>query len=296
MNWFNKGIMKKDVIEEAVIVTGLIVVQFVIAGNSVLSKYLMSFGLNTFTLIVFSTSATFLVLSPICFLLERKQWPRRLPMKLMVQLVLISFSGVTLFQSLILQGLKMTSPAIATAMPNLAPGFIFAIAWAFRLEKVRTNCLYSKVKIVGCLYLVAAVFVLSSNIVLQALTLGDFPAPMSLCAITSLIGVIITMLVELGQNRKFDIGWSGLGVGNLIGYSTLAGTVSGICLSFNGWAMGKRGPVIVSMFSPISTVISVVLSVVTLGETISVGSLAGMFLMFTGLYFVLWAKGKEGYL
>lgn len=24
-------------------------------------------------------------------------------------------------------------------------------------------------------------------------------------------------------------------------------------------------------------------------------SLAGMFFMFTGLYFVLWAKGKEGY-
>ncbi|EEF33443.1 hypothetical protein RCOM_1059880 [Ricinus communis] len=60
--------------------------------------------------------------------------------------------------------------------------------------------------------------------------------------------------------------------------------------------MRKRGPVLVSMFSPIGTVISVVLSIVTLGETIRIGSLAGMLLMFTGLYFVLWAKGKEGYL
>lgn len=42
-------------------------------------------------------------------------------------------------------------------------------------------------------------------------------------------------------------------------------------MSFNGWAMKKRGPVLVSMFSPIGTVCSVVLSLVTLGESISVG-------------------------
>uniref|UniRef100_A0A2N9GGM8 WAT1-related protein n=1 Tax=Fagus sylvatica TaxID=28930 RepID=A0A2N9GGM8_FAGSY len=51
----------------------------------------------------------------------------------------------------------------------------------------------------------------------------------------------------------------------------------------------------VSTFGPVSTVCSVILSVATLGETFKIGSLAGMFLMFTGLYFVLWAKGKEGY-
>ncbi|GAB2274174.1 hypothetical protein Dimus_008942 [Dionaea muscipula] len=340
MGWAEIAIEKKDLIEEVVIIAGLIGVQFVYAGNSMLSSYLLSLGLNPFTLIVFSTSATFLVLSPLSFLFERKQWPKKLTLKLMVQLILIAFSGVTLFQYLILQGLKMTSPAIATAMPNLAPGFIFAIAWAFRLEKVKASCLYSQVKIagtllcvvgaimmsilqsttpkpaieeassllsppaentldsvkiIGCLYLVAAVFVLSSNIVLQAHTLGDFPAPISLCAITSLIGVVITVLVELGQYHKVDIGWPGLGIGNLIGYTTLAGIVIGTCVSFNGWAMKKRGPVLVSMFSPISTVVTVVISVITLGDTIHFGGLAGMFLMFTGLYFVLWAKGKEGH-
>lgn len=36
---------------------------------------------------------------------------------------------VTLFQALFLKGIKLTSPAVATAMPNLAPGLIFIIAW-----------------------------------------------------------------------------------------------------------------------------------------------------------------------
>jgi hypothetical protein len=50
-----------------------------------------------------------------------------------------------------------------------------------------------------------------------------------------------------------------------------AGGVSGISLSFNGWALKKRGPVFVSMFSPIGTVCSVIFSVFTLGNTINIG-------------------------
>ena len=50
-----------------------------------------------------------------------------------------------------------------------------------------------------------------------------------------------------------------------------AGAVNGICLSVNGWALEKRGPVLISMFSPIGTVCSVLFSVVTLGQTINIG-------------------------
>ncbi|XVF52613.1 hypothetical protein PTKIN_Ptkin05aG0032200 [Pterospermum kingtungense] len=329
--------LKREVVEDLAIVAGLIGVQFVFAGNSVLLGYLMSLGLSPFTIVIFSTLATFFILSPFAVYFERSKWPKQLTLKLIIQLVFISFGGVTLFQSLFLKGINLTSPAMATAMPNLAPGFIFIIAWTCRLEKVTLSCLYSKVKIagtllcvlgaltmsimqstvsqkdarmivsptdnvvfdkdkvIGCMYLMAAVLVLSSNVVLQATTLGDFPAPMSLCAITSLIGVIITAMVQLVEYHDLQWSWPLLSVRDLIGFSLLGGAVSGVCVSFNGWAMKKRGPVLVSMFSPIGTVITVILSFITLGETVSLGSLAGMFIMFIGLYFVLWAKGKEVY-
>lgn len=333
MVWY----MKKEIIEDLVIVGGLIGVQFVYAGNSIFLSYLMSLGFTPSTIVIFTTFATFLITSPLAIYFERKKWPKELSFKLMIQLVLISFAGVTLFQSLFLKGIRLTSPALATAMPNLAPGLIFLIAWTARLEKVKLNCIYSKVKIIGtllcvvgallmsllhsskqstdahllippvdvifdkqkiigCLYLMAAVFVLSGNVVLQAATLGAFPAPMSLCAITSIIGVIITAIVQWFQDPNFGITWPLMPIADLISYSLLAGAVGGACVSFNGWAIKKRGPVLVSMFSPIGTVISVILSVITLGETIRLGSVAGMLLMFTGLYFVLWAKGKESYL
>jgi drug/metabolite transporter (DMT)-like permease len=330
--------MKTNLFEDVAIIAGLIAVQFVYAGNSVLLSFLMAMGLQSLTIVIFSSFATFIILSPIAVYFERSRWPKKLSFRLITQLVLISFGGVTLFQSLFLKGIKLTSPAMATAMPNLAPGLIFVIAWTFRLERVNLSCMYSKVKIVGtllcvvgaltmsiiqsttsvpakeaplsspspdtifdrekiigCLYLISAVFVLSSSVVLQATTLVEFPAPISLCAITSLIGVFITAAVQLIQDHKIDTGWPLVSVGDLIGYSLLAGAVNGSCVSFNGWAMKKRGPVMVSTFGPVSTVCSVILSVATLGETFKIGSLAGMFLMFTGLYFVLWAKGKEGY-
>ncbi|KAM7272295.1 hypothetical protein ACFE04_026958 [Oxalis oulophora] len=336
--------MKAELMEDVIIISGLVAVQFVYAGNSVLLGYLMSMGLNPLTIVIFSTSATFLFLSPFALYFERSKWPKRCSLKLLIQLVLISFGGVTLFNSLFLKGIQLTSPAMATAMPNLAPGFIFVIAWTLGLEQIKISCVYSKVKIVGtslcvvgaltmsimhsastvplpdvhediqhssnskhhdvifdegkiigCVYLMAAVFVLSSNVVLQATTLRSFPAPISLCAITSFIGVIITAGIELLQSHKIDLGWPIVTVADLLIFSLLGGAVGGVCVSFNGWAMKKRGPVLVSMFSPIGAVISVILSVITLGEKINLGSLAGMFLMFTGLYFVLWAKGKENF-
>ncbi|PRQ23664.1 hypothetical protein RchiOBHm_Chr6g0263851 [Rosa chinensis] len=207
----------------------------------------------------------------------------------------------------------LTLPAMATAMPNLAPGSICVIACTVRLERVKLSCVYSKVKILGtllcvvsaftmsimqsttsapatkiqyqahspdvifdkqkiinCLYLLAAVFVLFSNVVLQATTLGDFVAPMFLCSITSFIGLFITVAVQLIQDHKIEIGWLLVSARDLIGFSLLGGTLSRSCISFNGWAMEKRGPVLVSLFSPIGIVCSVVLLVITLGEFISV--------------------------
>ncbi|KAL7160429.1 hypothetical protein ABFS83_01G094700 [Erythranthe nasuta] len=339
--WDNFSSSKREIIEDIAVIVGLVIVQFLYAGNSILISYLLKLGIHDSTLIVFSTFATFVVLSPLSILFERKQWPTKLTYKLFIQLLLLSFGGVTVFQTLFMKGVNLTSPAMATAMPNLAPGLIFFIAWACRLEKIELGCRYSRAKIagtllcvfgavfmslmqsthektakeakiaflsppaeytvfdkktiIGCLYLIAAVFVLSSQVVLQAITLRDFPASISLCALTSFIGVVITAIVQVVEDQKWDFGWPILSIQEMIAYSILAGSISGICISFNAWAMKKRGPVMVSIFNPLGTVISSFFSVITLGESIRVGSLAGMCLMFTGLYFVLWAKTKEGF-
>ncbi|KAK4769698.1 hypothetical protein SAY87_030230 [Trapa incisa] len=325
---------RKEMVEEAVIVGGLMAAQVAYAGNTVMMGYVLALGVDPLSVIVFSSLSTFFFLAPLALCFERSLWPRKLSLKLNIQLILISFGGVTLFQGLFLKGIKLTSPAVATAMPNLAPGLIFIIAWIVGLERVNVGLLYSKVKImgtvlcvagaitvslmhsaagkgpdlsvaldtifdkqkiIGSFYLLGAVFTLSSVVVLQAATLGDFPAPISLSAITSLIGVFTTLSAQLFGGHMLEISWPLVSFEIVIGVSFLGGVIGGACVSFSAWAIKKRGPVVVSMFNPIGTVCSVILSFVTMGETISLGSGAGMILMFTGLYLVLWAKWKEGH-
>lgn len=118
-----------------------------------------------------------------------------------------------------------------------------------KFTSAQVDFVFDKEKIIGCLYLMAAVFVLSSNIVLQvcfvkarkiycllcsdswrliysgnlgqAVTLGHFPAPMSLCAITSLIGAFTTAAVQLFEDHKLMFSLPLVSFGNLVGFSVL---------------------------------------------------------------------------
>lgn len=63
---------KKEIIEDVVVIVGLVMVQFLYAGNSILLSYLLKLGVEPSSLIIFSTFATFLVLSPLSILFERQ--------------------------------------------------------------------------------------------------------------------------------------------------------------------------------------------------------------------------------
>lgn len=70
----------------------------------------------------------------------------------------------------------------------------------------------------------------------------EFPAPISLCAITSLIGVTITAAIQLIQDHKIETGWPLVSVGNLVGYSLLVN----ITLSLSLIIKGTQIPIFVS--------------------------------------------------
>lgn len=66
-----KGIQKKEVLEDFAMIGGLIGMQFIYAGNSVLASYLMSLGFKPSSLVILSSFATFLILSPFSYFFER---------------------------------------------------------------------------------------------------------------------------------------------------------------------------------------------------------------------------------
>ncbi|KAM0828579.1 hypothetical protein ACQ4PT_067447 [Festuca glaucescens] len=74
-------------------------------------------------------------------------------------------------------------------------------------------------------------------------------------------------------------------------YSAALGTSAKYWL--NLYAIEKRGPVFPPMFSTLSTVFTMGLGALLLGESLTVGSLSGSVLVFAGLYIYLYGKARE---
>ncbi|KAH0469374.1 hypothetical protein IEQ34_000932 [Dendrobium chrysotoxum] len=68
---------------------------------------------------------------------------------------------------------------------------------------------------------------------------------------------------------------------------------SGFAVSLMTWVIEKRGPLFVSMFSPLQLIIVAILDWAILDEKLYVGSVLGSVIIVVGLYLVIWGKARE---
>ncbi|KAH9331637.1 hypothetical protein KI387_003745, partial [Taxus chinensis] len=126
-------------------------------------------------------------------------------------------------------------------------------------------------RITGCIYLMAAVISLSCSMILQAKTMKEYPAPLSLTTMATLFGsmeiAILVMILDKGVHRATWI-FARSGVVTII-YGGLVCHSFGFALQL--WCVQKRGPVFVAIFNPVSTVCSTILSSIFMGETLHLG-------------------------
>jgi drug/metabolite transporter (DMT)-like permease len=82
-----------SLLEDVVIVGGLLVAQCVLAGYAVFIDHLLSLGAHPLAIIAVggATSAAFFL--PLAVALERKRWPPKVSGTLLAQLVLIALGG-----------------------------------------------------------------------------------------------------------------------------------------------------------------------------------------------------------
>ncbi|EEC82047.1 WAT1-related protein At5g47470 [Oryza sativa Japonica Group] len=327
--------------EDVAISAGLVAVQLAGAAYMVVLAPVLALGLDPLFLVTFGSLATGLFTLPFAINLERKRWPSHLNANhLLLRLFLLALGGVTVFQALMLHGMKKTSPAIASTMPNLAPVFIFVVAACLGFERVDLSCRYTRAKIagtvlclagavtmsvlqspaaaaatrssshrtttaaaanagggdwaVGCACLLGAVLVVSGTTVLQAATMVHFPAPFTLCSATSLAGAALTGAFQAATAAGgLSPGTPQISLQIILSLLLVGGLVSSVCVMFQTWALEKKGPVVVSLFSPTQTVGSAIFSALFLGRVVHPVSMLGMVFLFSGLYVVLWAKKKE---
>ncbi|KAJ4823005.1 hypothetical protein Tsubulata_000378, partial [Turnera subulata] len=69
--------------------------------------------------------------------------------------------------------------------------------------------------------------------------------------------------------------------------------VSGLAYGIQVWVIEKGGPVFLSGYLPLQTMLVAVMASVALGEEFYLGGIIGALLIIVGLYLVIWGKSKE---
>ncbi|VAH54080.1 unnamed protein product [Triticum turgidum subsp. durum] len=110
--------------------------------------------------------------------------------------------------------------------------------------------------------------------------------------LTCVLGGLQTCAIGIIMRRDklaWQVGWN-IQLLTIV-YSATLGTAAKYWL--NLYAVEKRGPVFPPMFNTLSVVFTMVLGALLLGESLTVGSLLGSAVVFSGLYMYLYGKAKE---
>lgn len=151
---------------------------------------------------------------------------------------------------------------------------------------------HSGAAVLGDVLIIASCVAWAVWFILHTKMSEGFSAPYTSTAIMCLMAGVQCAGVSAAMDRSLDV-WK-LGCDIRL-YSVLyIGIVgSGIGFTLMSWCIQVRGPLYVSMFSPLLLVVVAIIGWAILGEKIRVGTAVGSVLIVAGLYMVLWGKGRE---
>ncbi|KAK8623784.1 hypothetical protein V6N13_065147 [Hibiscus sabdariffa] len=268
-------------------------------------------GMNPHVHITYRHIVAGIAMFPFAYFLERKKRPK-LTFALFLEIFVLSILGVSLTLNMYFVSLRYTSPTFLAALVNTIASLTFIIAVLFRLEVVNLRNPRGIAKVVGTFVSLVGV---------TTMTLYKGPAIKSLGPTLVHIqgktpihenwlkGSILivcscftwSILYIMQRNQQFftvivnhePAAWK-MGF-NIDFWATIyAGVVcSGLIIYVQLWCTEEKGPVFVTMFNPLSTLLVALLGYFVLGEKLHIGSILGGAIVIVGLYLVLWGKDHD---
>ncbi|MFS7961451.1 putative EamA domain-containing protein [Helianthus anomalus] len=145
----------------------------------------------------------------------------------------------------------------------------------------------------GAIMITAGCFCWASFYILQAMTLKEYPAQLSLttliCTTGALQGTIVTLIIEKAKSGIWSMQTETEIVATL--YSGIVR--SGASYYVSGLVMKEKGPFFVTAFNPLGMVIVAIVSSFALAERLVLGRVLGAFIIVAGLYLIIWGKSKD---
>ncbi|EEF31412.1 WAT1-related protein At1g68170 [Ricinus communis] len=144
----------------------------------------------------------------------------------------------------------------------------------------------------GSLLAVANCFSYAFWLIIQAKMSERYPCPYSSTALMSFMASIQAVVYALCVEKDFEqwkLGWNI----RLLTAAYAGIAVAGIMVTLVIWCVRLKGPLFVSIFSPLLLICTAIAGSILLNETLHLGSILGGTLIICGLYGVLWAKSLE---
>ncbi|PIA47736.1 hypothetical protein AQUCO_01400382v1 [Aquilegia coerulea] len=150
----------------------------------------------------------------------------------------------------------------------------------------------AKSHILGSLLALCSCFSFALWLIVQTKMSEIYPCHYSstalMCMMASIQSVIFALCMEKDQAQ-----WR-LGFNIRLLAVTYSGIISSsLIVTLTTWCIHKRGPLFVSIFSPLMLVVVALAGTFFLNEKLHLGSVLGAGLIVSGLYLVLWGKSKE---
>ncbi|XP_010550438.1 PREDICTED: WAT1-related protein At3g53210 [Tarenaya hassleriana] len=318
--------------ERAKLHIAMVVFQTGYAGNHVIMRFALNMGVSKLVFPLYRNIIALFVLAPSAYFLEKKDRPA-MNRSFLIQFFFLGLVGITLNQGFYIFGLDNTSPTFASATENAVPAVSFLMAALLGIEKVDLKSkdgvskavgtvvsvagslvitLYKGPSIyqpslgldrpqntkqyknwtLGCICLMGHCLCWSSWIVLQAPFLKKYPSCFSFVSYSCLFAVLQFFGIALYFESDSDA-WkisSPAEVSALL-YSGLV--ASAMVFAIQIWVVNRGGPLFVSAYLPLQTLLAAFMAAVALGERFSIGGLVGAILVIVGLYLVVVGKSLE---
>ncbi|KAL9234671.1 hypothetical protein vseg_009516 [Gypsophila vaccaria] len=146
--------------------------------------------------------------------------------------------------------------------------------------------------VVGTLFVLGSCLGWAAFFILQSYTVKEYPAELTLtawiCFMGSMEGGVVS-LVLVRDMKAWALGWD-----SRLLASVYTGVVcSGIAYYVQSVVNRERGPVFVTVFSPLCMIITAAMGSIILHELLHLGSIIGAVIIVLGLYTVVWGKSKD---
>ncbi|KAH0923037.1 hypothetical protein HID58_023055 [Brassica napus] len=260
-------------------------IQLIYAFMFLISKAVLDGGMNTFVFVFYRQAFATMFLAPLAFFFERKSVPP-LSFVTFIKIFMLSLFGVTLSLNLNGIALSYTSATLAAATTASLPAITFFLALFLGMETLTVKSIQGTAKLVGITVCMGGVITLA----LYKGPLLKLPLCLHLYHHQNIPGHVS------GGSTSWLKGCVLMVTSNILWglWLVLQGfIVTGVAYYLQSWVIEKRGPVFLSMFTPLSLFFTILSSAVLLCEIISLGSILGGLLLITGLYCVLWGKNRE---